>query len=161
MKKIINKILDLIYPMFGRFMTRSVFAYLSLGAANTALNILLFAWAYHFLFESESYEVSSFEIQSYTLSLLFAFILTVPSGYWLAKHFAFQSDVEQSSIASFFKYCLVVGQGLVSDYVIMKVLIVWLLAHPTIAKISSTVIVLTINYLLQKYFTFKAGTSEA
>lgn len=155
MKRLINTILKLFYPPFKRFMSFSVFAYLSLGAVNTVLNIALFIFCFHLLFNQTEYGLYGTPVKSYTLSLVLAFLLTIPTGYWLAKHFAFKTELKTT--APFFKYLLVVSQGLLSDYILMKLMIEVFHFYPTGAKISSTVIVLTINYLLQKHFTFKAA----
>lgn len=156
LKKLIQYFLDLIYPLFKKVMPFQVYAYLAVGAANTALNIILFAVLYQFVLPAEGITLNGFTIASYTISLLIAFLITVPTGFWLAKHFAFnQSSSEEKSGKQLGKYFLVVLQGLGSDYLILKGLIVFFNMHPTVAKIISTTIVLTMNYLLQKYFTFK------
>lgn len=138
-------------------MSFSVFAYLSLGAVNTALNISLFALFYQVILRKEVYYIGQWPIKSYTIALLYAFFLTIPTGYWLAKHFAFKSENQQKAASSMAKYTLVVTQGLVSDFLLMKLMIEVFSIHPTVAKIFSTVVVLTANYLLQKYYTFKSS----
>ncbi|MGR3811924.1 GtrA family protein [Jiulongibacter sp. NS-SX5] len=155
LKRWIDAILGIFYPLFKRFMSYSVFAYLSLGAVNTVLNIALFAIFYQFVLAQPEYYVGGFSIKSYTISLIIAFVLTVPTGYWLAKNFAFKTENGEHNSQAFMKYVLVVLQGLVSDYILMKVMIELLDIHPTVSKVASTVIVLTVNYLLQKHFTFK------
>lgn len=160
MKQLIQALLEFFYPLFKRFMSFSVYAYLSLGAVNTALNILIFALFYRLLSSQSEYELIGFSLKSYTISLLAAFVLTVPSGYWLAKNFAFNTTTQTNPSRSFVKYTMVVLQGLLSDYLIMKILIEFAQVHPTAAKVASTVIVLTLNYLLQKHFTFKADTGR-
>lgn len=156
MKKLIDAVLQLFYPIFKPFMSFSVYAYLSLGAVNTVLNIALFALFYQVILAQDEYFLGQMSIKSYTVALIIAFLLTIPTGYWLAKNFAFKSENKQDDKTSMLKYILVVTQGLISDYLLMKLLIEFFSVQPTLAKIVSTVIVLTANYLLQKYFTFKA-----
>lgn len=161
LKKFIQWGIDLFYPVFKRVLPFQLYAYLAVGAINTALNIVLFAVFYQFLLPTSGYVVNGIlvagiPVASYTVSLLLAFALTVPTGFWLAKHFAFkqEADTGGQNAQKLVKYFLVVSQGLGSDYLILKGLIVFLDVQPTIAKIISTVVVLTANYLLQKYFTF-------
>jgi putative flippase GtrA len=132
------------------------------GALNTALNIVLFAMMYQFILPQPGITIKGFLVASYTISLLIAFMLTVPTGFWLAKYFAFDqtNTVSENKNKQLGKYFLVVLQGLGSDYLILKGLIVFFDMHPTVAKIISTMIVLTLNYLLQKYFTFKEKKLE-
>lgn len=157
LKKNIGLLLNLFYPLFKKVLPYQLYAYLAVGAANTALNIVLFAIFYQLVLPDTDLLLGSFSIASYTISLILAFLITVPTGFWLAKYFAFnQADTANSkSKEQLVKYFLVVLQGLVCDYLILKALIVLLNMQPTIAKIVSTCIVLTFNYLLQKYFTFR------
>lgn len=159
MKSLIQWILDLLYPIFKKFLPYQVYAYLGVGAINTVLNIAIFVICYQFLIPNSGFSINNFIIASYTISLLIAFITTVPTGFWLAKHFAFNQNQEkqEKGTKQLFKYFLVVLQGLGSDYLILKALIVFLNFQPPVAKVISTVVVLTFNYVLQKYFTFKVN----
>lgn len=155
LKKAIQGVIDFFYPVFRRFLPYELYAYLGVGAFNTVLNIFLFAVLYQVL-PQPGVTANGCLIASYTLCLGVAFVLTVPTGFWLAKHIAFGQGgrADQESGWRLGKYMLVVLQGLGSDYLLMKGLIVFVELHPTVAKIGSTVVVLTLNYLLQKYFTF-------
>ncbi|MDN3205622.1 GtrA family protein [Algoriphagus sediminis] len=112
---------------------------------------------FKFILPKSGLTVGDYNIASYTLALIISFFATIPTGFWLSKNFAFKTiDAGKKKTGKqFFKYILVVSQGLGSDYLILKGLIVFFNAQPTVAKIVSTVIVLTVNFLLQKYFTFK------
>lgn len=158
LKKGITFLLNVFYPLFRKWMSFQVYAYLAVGAANTLLNILLFIVFYQFVLPQGEIEVLGFGLASYTIALVLAFILTVPTGFWLSKYFAFTDaeDNRKENTKQLGKYFLVVLQGLGSDYLLLKGLIVFTGMLPTAAKIVSTVIVVTVNYLLQKYFTFKA-----
>ena len=158
-EQIISAVLKWVYPFFKNLMPYEVFAYLAVGAGNTLLNIFLFVLFYQVLLAEKMYAIFSFPFESYTVALIIAFVLTVPTGFWLSKTFAFTSAPKKQNAKQLTKYFLVVLQGLLSDYLIFKFFIVVFGMHPTAAKIISTVIVLTLNYLLQKYFTFKKDKS--
>lgn len=157
LKKIIQYFLQLFYPVFKKILPYRVYAYLAVGAANTALNIGLYTLLYRLIIPQPGVMIRDFLVASYTISLLIAFLVTVPTGYWLAKHFAFNTgaNVPSQNFKQIGRYFIVVLQGLGSDYLILKGLIVFFNVDPVMAKIISTLIVLTVNYLLQKYFTFK------
>ncbi len=160
LRKIIYSTLEIFYFPFKKVMDFELYAYLTVGAANTALNIILFALLYQFLLPLSGFTLIQFHVESYTVSLLIAFLITVPTGYWLSKNFAFDRKNEsKQSIQQLGKYFLVVLQGLVSDYIILASLVEFAGIHPTIAKIISTIIVVTLNYFLQKYFTFRLKTA--
>jgi len=156
LKKNIHYMLKLFYPLFQKVLPYQTYAYLSVGTVNTAINILLYAIFYQVVLPKGEIHIYGINMESYTISLIVAFLATVPTGFWLSKHFAFnQNPVVGSTIRQLGKYFLVVLQGLGSDYILLVSLIHIAGLHPTIGKIVSTVIVLTINFLLQKYFTFR------
>lgn len=162
MRSAIHFVLDFFYPIFQRFFPYDVYAYLTVGAFNTALNIILFAFFYHYVLPTEGLHVFGMSIASYTVSLVIAFIATVPTGFWLAKHFAFKSTTDPGkSIKQLGKYFLVVLQGLGSDYLLLVGFILFVGIQPTLAKILSTIFVLGVNFLLQKYFTFQIKPVES
>lgn len=156
----LNSLLKWFYPLFRNLIPYEVYAYLSVGAINTALNILLFALFYQWVLPTGTINLGFLHPASYTLSLVLAFVLTVPSGYWLAKQFVFASKAPSSRTPTqLLKYFLVVLQGLVSDYLVMKVLIEYGGVYPTLAKVISTFLILMLNFFLQKYFTFRTKTA--
>jgi putative flippase GtrA len=155
-KSLLQQLLNLFYPLVKKWLPFDVYAYLAVGAINTGLNILLFAAFYHFLPLQIQFGNSGMMIASYTVGLLLSFLATVPTGFWLAKNLAFQQSANTESGKQLIKYFLVVLQGLLTDYLLMLAMIELLQVHPTVAKVVSTLIVLSFNYLLQKFFTFKA-----
>lgn len=155
MKNFVQHLLDLFYPIFRKLMPFEVFAYLTLGAANTAFNILLFALLFNFCDHTpEEFYLKGVAVE---VATIVSFLVTVVSGYWLNKNFAFASaeNNKKENANQFRKYFLVSIQGQFSDYLITKGLIALLLLNPVIAYFISTFIMLIINFLLQKYYTFK------
>lgn len=153
----LDSFLYFFYRIFKKWLPYEVYAYLAVGGLNTALNILIFAVFYEWMVPKQGIWILDFTIQSYSIALLLAFFATIPTGFWLSKNFAFKQAEEplKKTPKQLFKYLLVVGQGLGSDFLILKCLVLLMDMEPTIGKIISTVIVLTVNFLLQKYFTFK------
>lgn len=155
-KSLLLQALNLFYPLVKNWLPFEVYAYLAAGALNTALNILLFAVLYQLLPTQIIFTPTGMHLASYTVCLLIAFAATVPTGFWLAKNLAFRQSSPTGNGRQLGKYFLVVLQGLLTDYLLMLAMINLLHFHPTVAKVVSTIIVLSFNYLLQKYFTFKA-----
>ncbi|WP_200977579.1 GtrA family protein [Echinicola sp. 20G] len=159
----IERFLALFYPVFKKLLPYQVYAYLAVGGINTALNILLFILFFQWILPIEGMAIGGYGIASYTIALLMAFLITIPTGFWLSKYFAFNSNKhcqKAKAAGQLGKYFLVVLQGLVSDYALLKLLIEVCHIYPTIAKVLSTMIVLLINYLLQKHFTFKTKMQQ-
>ena len=159
----IHYVLRIFYTPVKRFLPFQVYTYLACGAANTFLNIVLFAFFYQVILPQPGFYIGNLLFASYTISLVIAFMLTVPTGFWFNKNFAFRQEEDAPGTkgkTQGIKYFLVVLQGLLSDYLIMVCLILYCHLHPTLAKIISTVVVLSLNYLLQKHFTFKNRVSR-
>lgn len=159
LKKIIQYFLDLCYPIFKKVMPFKVYAYLAVGAANTLFNIGLFTLFYLLIFHSTGLVVFGFDLKILTVEIatIISFLLSVATGFWLSKNFAFidASNEKKETTKQFGKYFLVSLQGQFSDYLITKGLIIFLSVEPTIAYFISTIIMLILNFFLQKYYTFK------
>jgi len=155
--KPIQFIIDLIYPAFKKLMPYNVYSYLAVGGMNTALNIAIFSFLFKIVLPKQGIFFGNFQVSSPNIALFVAFLITVPTGFWLTQNFAFahaKGDKKENSKQGF-KYFLVVLQGLASDALLLNILISFLHFSPILAKVFSTLIVLTLNYLLQKHFTFK------
>ena len=148
-KYFILQSLKLFYPLVKKLMPFQVYAYLAVGAANTVFNIGLF---------SALYLALSKTIFAVEIATVVSFLITVLTGFWLSKNFAFTSaaDGKKETQKQFGKYFLVSFQGQFSDYLITKGLIIFLELNPVVAYFISTFIMLIINYFLQKYFTFRS-----
>ncbi len=148
-KNLIHQLLKFFYPPVKKLIPYQVYAYLAVGAANTLFNIGLFIVLYTVLAKT---------LLAVEAATIFSFIITVFSGFWLSKNFAFTNagNERKEKAMQFGKYFLVSLQGQFSDYLITKGLIVLLWINPTAAYLLSTIIMLTLNYFLQKYFTFQS-----
>lgn len=154
----ILRLLKFFYPLVKKIMPFQVYAYLAVGAANTILNIILFAGCYSF-FATSGITIAEIHLNKLAVEIatIISFAITVATGFWLSKNFAFTdaSNEKKEKTKQFGKYFLVSLQGQFSDYLITKALIVFLLIKPIVAYFISTFIMLLLNYFLQKYFTFK------
>lgn len=159
-KKFIQHFLNLLYPVFKKIFPYDVYAYLAVGAANTALNIALFASTYWLFSHATNLDFVAIDIKVFAVELatIISFLTTVATGFWLSKNFVFTSasNEKNEKAKQFGKYFYVSLQGQFSDYLITKGLIIFVLIKPIAAYFISTFIMLLINYFLQKYFTFKS-----
>lgn len=148
LKKFILQLLNLFYPLVKKFIPFQVYSYLAVGAANTVFNIALFALLYMVLSET---------VLAVEAATIVSFAITVVTGFWLSKNFAFTDagNNKKETSKQFGKYFLVSIQGQFNDYLITKGLIVFLFINPVIAYFISTFIMLTLTYFLQKYYTFR------
>jgi putative flippase GtrA len=148
LRNFILQLLNVFYPLVRKFMPFQVYAYLALGAVNTLLNIGLFLLCFQALV------ATALALETATVV---SFAVTVFSGFWLHKNFAFtdagndKKEIQQQ----FGKYALVSLQGQVSAYLLTKGMVVLLQLNASVAYVLTAVVMLTLNYFLQKYFTFR------
>ena len=154
MKQFIHRVLLFFYPLMIKWIPFQVFSYLSVGAANTIFNIGLFILCFHTLALWNHIFIQKVALE---LATIISFVVTAITGFWLNKNFAFReaSNERNEQIKQFGKYTFVSLQGQFSDYLITKGLVLFLFFHPSIAYCISTIIMLILNYFLQKYFTFR------
>lgn len=148
LKKFILQLLNIFYPLVKKFMPFQVYAYLAVGAANTVFNIGLFILCYR------AFAAAALAFEAATV---ISFVITVITGFWLHKNFAFSDsgNKRKDLLQQFGKYGLVALQGQLSAYLLTKGMIVLLKMNASLAYIFTAVIMLTLNYFLQKYFTFR------
>jgi putative flippase GtrA len=161
----IRRLLKFFYPLVKKLLPYQVYAYLAVGAANTVLNITLFATCYWLIVQVASISATLLPMLKLAVEIAttISFVITVFTGFWLSKKFAFTSaDNKKTERAKQFgKYFLVSLEGQLSDYLITKGLIVLLLVNPVTAYLISTAVMLLINYFLQKNYTFKPKSANA
>lgn len=152
LKDFIHQLLNVVYPLVRRLLPYEVYTYLAVGAVNTLLNIGLFVVLYLALANT---------LLAVEAATVVSFAATVITGFWLSKNFAFTTaSVEKKEIQKQFRrYLLVALQGQFTGYVLTKGLIFVLSINPSVAYLVSTVIMLTLNFFLQKYFTFHSQGS--
>lgn len=163
-KQIIQTILLFVYKLiFRRFLNFQVYSYLTIGIFNTAWNILLFHIFYYHILPAQLSTPFEF-LPTHTLALIIAFCLTAPLGFYLMRNFTFTQGTQTASI-QFIKYIYVLLQGLALEFLIVYAMVE--LMHmeklmkngATFSKICASAIVATINFFLQRYFTFSRKNS--
>lgn len=164
LKGYINNILLLFYKIiFKKFLNFQVYSYLAIGIFNTVYNILIFHILYYHILP-ENHSGSFLSIPKHTLALIIAFCLTAPLGFYLMRNFTFTQGNQTASV-QFIKYIYVLLQGLILEFLIVYVMVEFMHMEKiipsgvTISKICASAIVATINFFLQRYFTFSRKTN--
>lgn len=159
LKSSISAVLLLFYQLiFRKFLNFQVYSYLVIGVFNTAWNILLFHIFYYHILPAKLNQPWDF-LPTHTLALILAFCLTAPIGFYLMRNFTFTQGT-QSALIQFVKYIYVLLQGLGLESLIVYAMVEFMQIEKfihsgaTVAKICASAIVATINFFLQRYFTF-------
>jgi putative flippase GtrA len=157
MKNLILAIIDFFYPLFRRFMPLQTFRYAACGGFNTFLDIGIFFVSYNFIFKKQVVYVGGFAISPYIAAFLAAFCVTFPLGFYFSRYVIFSGSNLKGRI-QLFRYFLLVLACIGLNYMFLKIFVEQFGIYPTVAKLFTTVIVVSFSYLTQKHFTFQTKT---
>lgn len=154
MKRLILAVIDFFYPLFKRFMPLQTFRYAACGGTNTLLDIVLFAIFERNLSEKGVIHFGAFAISPHIMAMILSFCITFPIGFYLSRYVVF-SESNLRGRVQLIRYFSLVLACIALNYMFLKFFIEQLNFDPIIAKLITTVFVVTFSYLSQKHFTFK------
>lgn len=157
MSKLILRVIDLFYPLFRRVMPLQTFRYAACGGFNTLLDIFIFYISFHYLFHEQVVHIGSIAISPHIAAFLASFCITFPIGFYFSRYVVFTGSNLRGRV-QLVRYLLLVLACIALNYMFIKIFVEQLHIFPTVAKIFTTVIVVTFSYLTQKHFTFKTKT---
>ena len=154
-KKRITNFIDFFYPPFSKVMAIQTFRYAACGGTTTLLDIFMYWFSYHYILHEHNTKFGPFTASPYQLSVVLAFCISFPTGYLLNRNIAFPGSTLHGRV-QLFRYFLLVLICLGLNYIFIKLFVEQFHFYATVAKILTTVIVVSFSYLTQKNFTFKA-----
>lgn len=162
MKQLIIRVIDFFYPPFRKFVPLQTFRYIACGGGNTALDIFLYYISIHYLLPV--HEVSGEQIVStpigpmtpHIAAFIIAFAITFPIGFYLNRFVVFTGSTLRGRI-QLVRYFMLVLACIGLNYFFIKLFVERFSFFPTVAKLLTTVIVVSFSYLTQKRFTFKVA----
>ena len=155
-KNRIATIVDWFYKPFRKIIPAETFRYGFTGGLNTSLDIFLYWLFYEIILKEEILDLGFVAISPHIAAFIIVFPFTFTSGFLMAKHIAFFESLLKSK-KQLFRYALTVVGAIVLNYIFLKFFVEVLSLSALIAKIITTVLVVTYSYLLQRYFTFQTG----
>jgi putative flippase GtrA len=154
MKKFFLALIDWFYPPFRRIMPLQTFRYAACGGGNTLLDIFIYFVSYNFILHKQVVHLPFVALKPYVAALFMSFCITFPTGFFLMRNLVFTESNLKGRV-QLFRYLVLVLVCMVLNYVFIKFFVEFCHIYPTIAKVLTTVLVVTFSYLTQKYFTFK------
>lgn len=154
MIRLIDTVLDWLYPPFRPVMNPMTFRYAACGGANTVLDIFLFFVGYNFVFRKQPFQLPLLTIGPHIAAFLLAFAVTFPIGFSLNRYVVFRGSMIAGR-TQLFRYSLTVAISLMLNYILLKTFVEAMGWFPTPAKIVTTFVVIGFSYVSQSYFTFK------
>lgn len=154
MKKLIISLLDFFYIPFQRIIDRQTFRYIACGGGNTLLDIFIYFISYHYILQKQIVHTPIISISPYIAAFLISFMITFPTGFLLMRNIVFPGSSLRGRV-QLFRYFMLVVVCIILNYIFIKLFVEEFHVFPTIAKILTTIIVISFSYLTQRNFTFK------
>jgi putative flippase GtrA len=158
LKKWLISFIDLFYPPFSKIMSLQTFRYAACGGANTFLDILMFFISYNYILHKQVLHVGVFAFKPHIAAFIISFCISFPTGFFLMRNIVFPGSTLHGRV-QLFRYFLLVVICVLLNYVFLKLFVEQFQVYPTIAKIFTTVIVVSFSYVTQKHYTFKSEAS--
>lgn len=154
LKKWILSFIDLFYPPFRNICSPQTFRYAACGGANTFLDIFIFFISYNYILHKEVLQVGIFAFKPHIAAFIISFCVSFPVGFFLMRNIVFTESTLHGRV-QLFRYFMLVLICIILNYVFLKLFVEHAHIYPTIAKMMTTIIVVSFSYLTQKHFTFK------
>lgn len=156
LKKSIIAFIDFFYPPFSRLMPEQTFRYAACGGTTTVLDIVMYWFSYNYILHKSDVHLGPITVSAYIASIVIAFCVSFPTGFFLNRNIVFTGSTLHGRV-QLFRYFVLVLICLFLNYVFIKLFVEQCHIYPTIAKVLTTIIVVSFSYVTQKNFTFKAG----
>lgn len=163
-RNLILTVVDFFYPLFKKIMPLQTFRYAACGGFNTLLDITLFFTAYTYLFQGKPlYPLPSLLpnliVSAHIAAFIISFSVTFPVGFYFSRYVVFQ-ETSGSKVAQLSKYIFVVFICLMLNYGFLKIFIEVFKWNALVAKLLTTMLVVSFSYISQKHFTFKTVVED-
>jgi len=154
LRNLILAIIDFFYSPFKKIIPLKTFRYAAAGGANTVFDIVMFSFAYNFVFRKQNFEILHFTLSPHIAAMVFAFCFSQPTGFYLNRYVVFQ-DTGLNRRSQLIRYLIVVFFCIIFNYLLLKVFVDYFGWYPTPSKIAATFLVIIFSYSSQTYFFFK------
>lgn len=158
LKDWITAFIDFFYPPFRKWMPLQTFRYAACGGGNTVLDILIYYISYHYILAEQVVHTPLGAVSPHIAAFPIAFAVSFPTGFFLNRYIVFPGSTLRGRI-QLFRYFVLVVICITLNYIFIKLFVEQFHIYPTVAKILTTVVVVSFSYLTQKHFTFKIEDS--
>ncbi len=141
-------------------MPLQTFRYAACGGGNTLLGLLLYFVLFHYIFKEQNVHTWFTVFKPHNAALFVAGCNTFIVGFLLNKYVVFTSSVLRGRV-QFFRYFLSFASNLFINYFLLQILIDHFHAEEFLSQVISTIVIVILSYLTQKYFSFRESSQNA
>ena len=154
MRNQFTAILDLFFPTFRKFMPLETYRYAACGGFNTVVGLSAYFISYRFVFAGTVVEFPFYAFKPHVAALIVSAVVSFCLGFVLNKYIVFTGSVLRGRI-QLIRYLLTFLFNIILNYFMLKVLVEYLLWDAVYGQLTTTVFVVLVGYLSQKYFSFR------
>src|SRR5438067_9547859 len=142
MTNLFTSIIDFFYPPFRKFLPLHAFRYIACGGGNTFLDIFAFFISYNFILHKQVVHMWPIAVSPHIMAFILAFAVSFPTGFFLMRNVVFHDSTLHGRV-QLFRYFLLVGVCIIMNYIFIKLFVEQFHIYPTIAKMLTTIIVVS------------------
>ncbi len=152
--RIINGIIDFLYPPFKKLFSPQLFKYAACGGGNMLLDWFLYFIFYNFVIRHNNVDLGIVTLSPHIATLCIVFPITLSTGFYLNKYVTFTESTIRTR-KQLFRYVSIVFVNLAINYFGLKLFVEVCGIWPTVSKIIVTLITVLISYFSSKYYSFR------
>ncbi len=157
MTRLVISMIDFFYPPFRKWIPIQTFRYIACGGSNTFLDIFMYFISYNFILKKQVLTLGGISISPHIMAFIISFLISFPTGFYLNRHIVFTGSTLKGRV-QLLRYLVLVLVCIVLNYVFIKLFVERFQIYPTVAKILTTIIVVSFSYVTQRNYTFKKET---
>lgn len=154
MRNQFTAILDLFFPIFRKFMPLETFRYAACGGLNTIVGLSAYFISYRYIFSGTVVELPFYTFKPHVAALIVSACVSFCLGFVLNKYIVFTGSVLRGRI-QLIRYLLTFLFNIILNYFMLKLLVEYLLWDAVYGQLTTTIFVVLVGYLSQKYFSFR------
>lgn len=159
MTRLVISLIDFFYSPFRKWLPLQTFRYIACGGSNTFLDIFMYFISYNFILHKQVLHIGFVSVSPHIMAFIISFLVSFPTGFYLNRRIVFTGSTLTGRV-QLFRYLLLVLICIVLNYIFIKLFVEQFHIYPTVAKILTTIIVVSFSYITQRNYTFKRETNE-
>ena len=143
-----------------KLVKNQVFRFVFSAGVGFLVDISVFYLLYHNLLSQHTYQVFSFTIRNFSLSLAISFFLGVVVNFLITKFLVFNESQSRSS-KQFIRFVSVAIIGFFANLAVVKFLIQEMNVYPPYARVMAALSLFFASYFIHKIFSFSLSLRHA
>ena len=143
-----------------RLVKNQVFRFLLSAGTGALVDVSAFHLFYQNIFEQKTYNVLSFTLGNYTISLAISFFLGVVVTFLITRYLVFKESKSKPT-KQFVRFISVAIVGYFANWTLVKLFILKFDFNPDVARVMAISILFFASYFIHRMFSFSLSLRHA